>query len=260
MCMNPGNNNRNGLDSFIERLNKGFGKLLGKKNTPVKPSQTSNATFSIIILFSCLILWGCTGFYFLGENEYGLIFINGKVTDVKKGIRIGITLPYPFGDAEIIDGEVIQLTSLGAASGNSFIVLDKNLSPVSISAKFSYQITDPKKLYLNRLQDQDELNNEIIWQVQSKIANYISSRDINELKNTNFTVLSKEILDQVKTVLDSYGITMVKFVIVNIQEQINQTIIELPKVESTHNNASGEINIKRSVKRQVNRDRNGLDN
>jgi len=224
MFMNPGNikpsppkPKSGGVDNFVERLNKGFGKLLGKKDNSPPPKETSNATFSIIILGSCLLLWLCTGFYFLGENEYGLILINGKIVDVKHGIKVGLTLPYPLGNVEIIDAAPSKVLTIGDNSTKSFIVLDENLQPVSISAKFSYQIDNPKILYQNHLQDQDAFDTEILWQVQSKIRDIMATRSISELGSTNFTVLSKEVLGLLGPTLASYGIIFNKFTIVSIQ-------------------------------------------
>lgn len=222
--MNPGNIKPNpqkpksgGVDNFIERLNKGFGKLLGKKDNSPPPKETSNTTFSIIILGSCLLLWLCTGFYFLGENEYGLILTNGKIVDVKHGIKVGLTLPYPFGNVEIIDAAPSKTLIIGDNSAKSFTVLDKNLLPISISAKFSYQIDNPKILYHNHLQDQDTFDTEILWQVQSKIRDIMATKSISELEATNFTVLSKEVLGLLSTSLASYGVIFNKFTIVSIQ-------------------------------------------
>jgi regulator of protease activity HflC (stomatin/prohibitin superfamily) len=256
--MNLGNNkpNPNGLDNFIDYINRGFGRLLGKKNQPIEPKETSNATFSVIILFSCAVLWLCTGFYFLAENEYGLIFINGKIVDVKHGIKVGMTLPYPFGDIEIIDGAPSKIITIGANPANAFIALDKNLIPVLITAKFNYQITNPKKLFLNHLQDQDEFENEILWNVQSQITSFIAKKDITELKITNLTVLSNEISKQLDLILDSYGITMPKFVILSIQQQNKQIIVSLPK--SVSSGVKSEIVGPRNFSREVNRDRNWI--
>ena len=223
--MNLGSNRPNsskskpgGIDGFVESLNKLLGRLLGKKDNSPPPQQTSNAAFSIIILLSCLLLWFCTGFYFLGENEYGLILTNGKVVDVKHGIRVGFSLPYPFGNVEIIDATLVKAMTIGDTSANAFTVLDKNLLPVLVSAKFSYQITDPKILYKNRLQDQDAFDTEILWLVQSKIRDTIAPWSASELKAANFTVLSNEISDKLNSILVSYGISLNKFTITNIGE------------------------------------------
>ncbi|HLX54185.1 MAG TPA: SPFH domain-containing protein [Aquella sp.] len=222
--MNPGNTKpktpkpkSGGVDNFVERLNKGFGKLLGRKDNSPPPKETSNAAFSIIILGACLLLWICTGFYFLGENEYAIIQTNGKIADVKRGIKVGLTLPYPFGNVEIIDALPSKLLTIGDNSTKSFIVLDENLKPVSISAKFSYQIDNPKVLYQNHLQDQDTFDTEVLWQVQSKIRDIVATRSISELGAANFTVLSKEVLGLLSPSLASYGIILNKFTIVSIQ-------------------------------------------
>jgi regulator of protease activity HflC (stomatin/prohibitin superfamily) len=227
MYMNRGSNRSNlpkskpgGIDGFVENLNKWFGRLLGKKDNlpPPQPQQTSNTTFSIIILLSCLLLWFCTGFYFLSENEYGLILANGKVVDVKRGIRVGFSLPYPFGNVEIIDATPIKAVAIGDTPANSFTVLDENLLPVLVGAKFSYRITNPKILYQNRLQDQDAFDTEILWQVQSKIRDAIALKSSSELKSANFTVLSNEISDKLNSILVSYGIALDKFTILSISQ------------------------------------------
>ncbi len=218
--MNPGNNKYTlpksklgGVDNFVERLNKGFGRLLGKRGHSLPPKQTSNATFSVIMLVACLLLWVCTGFYFIGEKEYGIILMNGRVVDVNKGIKVGITFPYPFGDVEIIDVAQGNVTTIGESGAKPLLVLDQNLSPVSISAKFSYQIYDPKILYQKHQQDQDTFDAEVLWQVQSQIRDVIAKKSASELKATNFTVLSNEISSLLNARLALYGITLNKFTI-----------------------------------------------
>jgi regulator of protease activity HflC (stomatin/prohibitin superfamily) len=233
MFMNPGNIRprpprlkSGGVDNFVERLNKGFGKLLGRRDNSPPPKETSNATFSIIILGACLLLWLCTGFYFLSENEYGLILTNGKIVDVKRLIKVGLALPYPFGNVEIIDATPSKVVTIGGNLAKSFMVLDKNLLPVSIGAKFSYQIDNPKILYQNHLQDQDEFDTEILWRLQSKIRDIMATKSISELGTTNLTVLSNEISGLLAPTLASYGITLNKFAIVSIQNPNSEQSLE----------------------------------
>lgn len=273
MFMSPGNNKprspgvkHGSVDNFIERLNKAFGKLLGKKdNTPLPPpKQTSNAIFSIIILSSSLLLWLCTGFYFLDENEYGIILTNGKIADVKHGIKVGVTFPYPFGNVEIIDATLHPVIAISNDKGvdKPFTVLDKNLLPVSINAKFSYKITDPEILYKNRLQEQVSFDDEILWQVMSKIRYAIAMKSLEEIKTTNFTVLSNEISDSLNLALVSYGIKVDKFTIVGIDEanlavsSESQVVIPLGQIESAGIKESGEMSQGgRIFTREVIRDR-----
>ncbi len=265
--MNLGNNRSKpsvsksgGIDGFVENLNKLLGRLMGKKDNspPPKPEQTSNTTFSVIILFSCLLLWICTGFYFLSENEYGLILNNGKVVDVKRGIKVGFSLPYPFGNVEIIDATPIKAVTIGDTPANSFTVLDENLSPVLISAKFSYQITNPKVLYQNRLQDQDDFDTEILWLVQSNIRDAITLKSSSELKSANLTVLSNEISGKLSSVLVSYGIVLDKFAITGITSSGTDTSSknQAKDLESNEINKSVD-NRSRSYTRDVVRDRGG---
>jgi regulator of protease activity HflC (stomatin/prohibitin superfamily) len=223
--MNHGNNKHQSgkvkpgkIDNFVDHLNKGFGRLLGKKdNSPIPaPNQTNNITFSIVILCASLLLWFCTGFYFLDENDYGLILRNGKVVNVKRGIKAGLTLPYPFGNVVIIDAAPSKMLSISDSPNTSYNVLDKNLQPLFINAKFSYLVTNPKILYQNHLQNQDDFDDEILWQVQSKIRDILAARSITELKSNNFTILSKELVTKLNSSLKSYGIELNKFTIQSI--------------------------------------------
>lgn len=214
----------NSVDKLVERFNQGLSRLLGKKDkNPTPPPQTNNITFFWIVVACCVFIWLCTGFYFINKNEYALIFINSKIVDVKHGVKVGFVLPYPFGDVVVINGAASDVLTIGNSAANSFIVLDKNRSALAIKASFSYQVTNAKTLYLNYLQaeaqNRDNLDNEIMQQVQNKIRAFVASRDIAELRSGSYAALSSELAGILTISLNSYGITLNKFNIINFVEQ-----------------------------------------
>ena len=90
---------------FTERLNKRIGKLLGKKlNTklPNTDDTIKNWSFVLVTFFSVLLLWGISGFYYLEENQYGLISQNGAFQKTVVGPDAGFFLPYPFSQTQYL--------------------------------------------------------------------------------------------------------------------------------------------------------------
>lgn len=263
MYMNRGSNKPqpNSIDEFIYRLNKRLGRVLGKANNPRQPQQSSsNKAFIVVTLLSGVVIWLCTGFYFLTENEYGLELINGHVTEVKRGLQIGFTFPYPFGDIKVIDVVPDQLIQIGMNPANLFTILDKDMLPVNVEAKFSYQITDPKTLYRNHIQNQDEFDDEISWVVQSYIRRIIASKSFDELKDTNFTVLARGVIADLTPELAKYGVALTKLDIISINSasdvsESQTVVVPLQQVNSEEAKTTANSSDIRETGREVNRDR-----
>ncbi|MFN7094526.1 MAG: SPFH domain-containing protein [Burkholderiales bacterium] len=220
--MNHGNTNRSNdnLDEFIERLNKKIAKLLGKQDKQPPTGKTTNLAFALIILLFSLVVWLLTGFYYLGENQYGLVLTDGRITKVVKGLRVGFTLPYPFGGIEVLNAGVSDLLTVGTASDNAsnYMVLTKDLFPIAVEAKLAYQITDPKTLYLNYLQQTDNLNNIVQWQLEQQLHNYIAQKTSSELSKINLTIMANQLREQANGALSKYGVDIVKLAVTSLQQ------------------------------------------
>lgn len=212
--MNRGNTKPNSperIDQLVERLNKKIARLLGKKNrASPPPKKTSNLSFSVIVIVFSLLLWFATGFYYLGENQFGLVLYNGRVVDVIKGIKVGFTKPYPFGDIEIIDASISDFIDLNNIASGNFIALTHDLTAIKVDAKFNYQVSDPVKVFKTTLQKQNNLDNLITWEVQEQIHSYFSKKNRNEIIKSNLTVTANEIKGLVNQKISDIGIKLIK--------------------------------------------------
>ena len=214
--MNPGSTNKpktpTGVDAAVERLNRKIGRLLGKKSNlpPPVPDKTSNFTFISIVIGFTLLLWFATGFYYLPENQYGLVLNKGIVVDVVKGMKVGFTKPYPFGDLAVVDGGVSDFIGVSGITTSQFIVLSRNLTPLDLDAKFSYQVTDPVLVFNNILQKQSNLDNISNWEVQAKLHKYFVDKTSSDILKTNLTVAAGEVKNMANRELAPLGLKIIK--------------------------------------------------
>ncbi len=233
--MNRGNNKKpsSNFDEWVDRINRKLSRLLGKKNDNKLPrNKTSALTFSFIILTSVLVIWCATGFYYLQDNQYGVIVRMGKLSYVVKGIKVGLTLPYPFEQIVVFNGGANNTVKIGdvTADDAKFVVLSKELEPVTISARFTYQITNPEDLYTNYLQEDNDLGEVISWHLKSQIHEYISEKTIVDLKNSNSIVIANELRNLVNDDIESYGIKITKLNIESLYQVNVSPILETQKV------------------------------
>ena len=230
--MNHGNTKQkpphNKIDIVVERINKKIARLMGKKGKLPPQKKTSNVVFSIMVVSFSILLWISTGFYYLGENQSGLILQNGTVTKVVKGIKVGFTLPYPFGNMEVIDtspSEMIDLSKVNLSSVD-FNVLSQDLYTIQAAAKFSYQLVNPQLAFQSVLQKQDNLDSFVAWQVQIALHDYFMHKLNSEIVKANLTVIANDIRDHLNDNLAKSGITLVKLNIYSIRSpQTTHTII-----------------------------------
>ena len=168
-------NNSEKNDDLVEKLNRFFARLMGKKtvNQAPKPNSTipSNRSFILIVAAMVFLLWGLTGVYYIPDGNYGLIFRNGKITHEVKGISLGVTLPYPLSDVETLDATTNNL-SIGKESANLFQLSTKDNYTLQLSGEVAYSISDPQKYYLNYYQETSDLNQKVAWLVMANIQKY----------------------------------------------------------------------------------------
>ncbi len=220
--MNRGNTKQkvphNKIDIVVDRINKKIARLMGKKGKLPPQKKTSNTAFSIIVIVFSMLLWASTGFYYLGENQSGLILQNGSVTNVVKGIKVGFTLPYPFGSMEVIDtspSDIIDLNKVNSSSAD-FSVFSQDLYPIQAAAKFSYQVVSPKLAFQEVLQKQDNLDSFVAWQVQMALHDYFIHKLNSEIIKANLTVIANDVRDKLNTTLAKSGLSLLKLNIYSI--------------------------------------------
>jgi regulator of protease activity HflC (stomatin/prohibitin superfamily) len=236
--MNPGNINPktpNSVDRAVERLNQKIARMLGKNkqvsNIP-EPKKTSNFAFSIMIIGCTIMLWLTTGFYYLGENQFGVILQNGKIVSVVKGIKVGFTAPYPFGNIEVINGDISNFIDLSTLSDSGFSILSRDVAMIKVDAKFNYQVYDPSILFRTVLQKQSSMDNLVSIIVQNELHHYFSNKLKNDILRANLTVLSSEVRDLINARLSAYGIKIVKLNINSLHDVSNPPAALVNNVES----------------------------
>lgn len=205
-----------GIDAFIEKLNNILSMLLGKrKNQPPQknkpPKSVSNIGFGVIVMLCVVLLWIATGFYYIGDNQFGFILHSGKIAKVEYGQAIGLTYPYPFGDVVTLDGVMSDVLNINESDTNPTILLSEDLVPFRVEANFSYKVTDPKLLYIGYIQDPDNWDKQVLWQVQSTLHDFVANSKASLLRTESAAKLSGDILEQLDQSLASYGIIITAF-------------------------------------------------
>lgn len=233
-------------DGLVERLNRVLARLMGKKPAnrapKVAPVVPSNRRFILIVVGMIVLLWGLTGIYYIPEDNYGLIFRNGKITHSVKGMDLGITLPYPLSNVETLDAGINNL-SIGKESGNLFQLTTQDNQTLQLTAELSYTIIDPQKYYTSYYQETSDLNQKIAWLVMANTQKYFLHYNRVELLNASSIVLANEIRQQSTQQLASYGLQLDKFNILTLQ-----SIGNLPSVSAASESSPASQNLPLSAK------------
>lgn len=213
-------NNPEKNDGLVERLNRILARLMGKKpvNQAPKPNSTvpSNRKFILIVIGMIVLLWGLTGVYYIPDDNYGLIFRNGKIIKDVKGVSFGVTLPYPLSDVETLDATTNNL-SIGKESTNLFQLNTKDNYTLQLVGELSYSITNPQKYYLNYYQETSDLDQKIAWLLMANTQKYFLQHTRSELLNASSIVLANEIRQQTEQQIQTYGLSLGKFSILTLQ-------------------------------------------
>lgn len=229
MAMQNKKQHLQGMDATIERMNQKIAKLLGKRHGKLPlnaPQKTTNSAFVVLLLVVFLLLWVVTGFYYLDDDQSGIILSNGRITNVVKGMKVGFTLPYPFGDIVMIDSGISPLMTLnqddiGVAH---YTVLAKNLVPIMVDAKFSYQITAPKLLFLTTMLKDNSVQEMLRWQMQLQFRQYIMQNYADDIAADNLTIIASQLRDSANATLAAVGVKIVKLEISSFAYAPNSTI------------------------------------
>ncbi|TXH59630.1 MAG: hypothetical protein E6Q89_02010 [Bacteroidia bacterium] len=200
--------------TWTDRVNRIIARMLGKRSNFKKPDNldTSSLVFVLTIIFFAFLMWFSTGFYYLGENQFGILQRYGLVQVVVKGVRVGFTWPYPFGGIEIMDSGVSKPLQLGrrGQDNSTYIALSKDQILVAILGQFTYQLVDPKSLFINYYQDQEDFDNLVRIVILAQLHQYIIQYNFNDLIEGNLTVIAEEIAKKSNALLHKYGITLVR--------------------------------------------------
>lgn len=238
-------NNSERNDGLVERLNRFLARLMGKKpvNQEPKPSSNvpSNRRFILIVIGMIALLWGLTGVYYIPEDNYGLIFRNGKIVQDVNGVSIGVTLPYPLSDVETLDATTNNL-SIGKESTNLFQLSTKDNYTLQLVGELSYSITNPKKYYLNYYQETSNLDQKIAWLLMANTQKYFLQHTRSELLNASSIVLANEVRQQTERQIQAYGLNLSKFSILTLQNITAST--ESSAENETNASSNGSLNSK----------------
>jgi hypothetical protein len=218
------------FDERVERLNKKLARLLGSNNHHHKPRipngipKTNSVIFWLLIIVLSLFLWCSTGYYYLTDNQYGVILVNGRVHKVVKGMSLGITLPYPFGEMEIIDGNASSLLNLAGdgAPDNNYLGLTKDGVMAAVSAQFSYAVVNPYAFYLVGADVSNNLDEMVRLNLQIILHNYLVKNNYNDISHANLTILANTVKEQSDKKLAAFGVALVKL---NVNKLSNGSVI-----------------------------------
>ncbi len=246
-----------GIDRVVERLNQKIARILGKNGGHKQPlpKKTTNFTFSIVIFCCSLILWITTGFYYLNEHQFGIVLNLGKIASVEKGIKVGFTAPYPFGDIAVLSSDVSNFIDFSNLSQTTPTVLSRDLGMIKVDGKFNYQIQEPSLLFQNILQKQNNMDIYVSILVQNELRNYFSKKLESEILKENLTIVAGEVKDGVNQKISAYGIKIIKLnisslkdyqvksesrVVMNVSESIPLTNRLLQSANEYHQNTISE--------------------
>jgi hypothetical protein len=221
------------IDKIIDSLNHKIGKLLGAKHNNLSIKPTNNLKFSIIMLIVCLVLWLTTGFYYISDSEFGLILYNGKIHDIVRGVKIGLTLPYPFSSVIGISATNTPNMNLTQIIPNNYNTLSKNLVPFRINLEFNYQVINPRKVF-NQILNDDNMDTLVSYQLQNNLHNYIANLSASELTNINLTIMAQDIKQNLNKNLNNYGLQINKLNIIEFESIANN-------VNNSNNNTQPSI-------------------
>lgn len=215
------------MDEKVDKLNAKIAKILGKRNNKQKnhtqnPQKhddndlISDFTYIIVTLLCLLILWIATGVYYVNVGTTAIIYNRGSVSEVINGPKFGVTLPYPFSDVDVVDTTVSDMLNL-ANSDVNYSAITKDGLTINLFTQFSYQLTNPLKLYSSYLVNTDNIENIVRYETQYVLHNFISQTPYENLEKSNLTLMGNSIKNMVNSVLAPSGVEVVKVNISKLQ-------------------------------------------
>ncbi|MBY0379804.1 MAG: hypothetical protein K2P99_05330 [Burkholderiales bacterium] len=229
------------MDDKIEKINQKIARLLGKKVND-KPNFNNNhddeegiggGVYFFITVICFISLWISTGVYYINDGYYGVVVTNGSVKQVITGPKIGITLPQPLANVQIIDSMVTEMKPLtidGLNETNYKTLTQDNISLV-LQGYYAFQIADPLKIYNTLVLDKLTIENTVRLNILSILHTFIANQSYANLHTANLTIISNQIRQQTNKNLANYGITITK---ININK--------ITALDITKGLASGQVN------------------
>ncbi len=252
------------MDEKIDKLNARIAKLLGKRDNKQKlpnkqksPNQSplnnddyhivNDSAYLIVTLISLIVLWFATGIYYANDGTTAMVYNSGKLTAVVKGPKLGITVPYPFSDIDVVDTRVSDMINLSSNGINYNSITQDDVS-INMFTQFSYQITNPVKLYANYVIDQNivgdvmgkNIENMVRYEIEFILHNVIVAQTYETLASANLTLLGNTIKDMVNSQLSKSGVEVAKVNITKMQQvesvnvaSINKSLKSKPETQSS---------------------------
>lgn len=220
-------------DGIVDKLNRVLGRLMGKKKTRSVPENNkqpvgvpSNLRFLLIICSMLFVLWGLTGAYFIPDASYGVVLNNGKISKIVKGMKAGLSLPFPFSDVITLDGSVDTVKFGKSAESDPYQVLTADNQQLEISGEISYHIQNPQKYFLNYYQETSDLDQRVNWLCKTMIQDYFLHNTSSVVLHNSNAVTGNEIRQATDKILNNYGLSIDKLSISSVKKiQIESSTI-----------------------------------
>jgi membrane protease subunit HflK len=214
------------MDDKIDKLNRKIARLLGKKGN-AKPLENnnsnnggngnndggviSNRTYAIVMLMCVLLLWLATGVYYVGENTYGLVMVDGQIKKVVTGPAVGVNMPIPLGGVVLVDGAATSMKGIGLSEMNGgYVALSKDLVPLELVGQYSFKVVNSQLMYNNLEITPQNIENTVKFNLLAATHRVLAKQDYASLKMANLTILAKDIVDNANNQLIKDGLTLVK--------------------------------------------------
>lgn len=219
--MNHGNTeDKLTASSRLDRLNDFFGRLLGKKSTlkPQLPQEIpSNNRFILMLLTMVGALWLLTGIYYVPEQSYGIILLDGKVNKVVSGVAVGLSAPYPFSD-EINLTAGTNYFSMGKAA-DKYYISSRDQHSLAYVLEVGYKINDPRRYYLADYQENANLDQQVAGIVAAQLQAYASLYSSQQLLHDSSIVIANEVRRLSQVELTPYGLALDKLNLISLQNK-----------------------------------------
>ena len=208
------------MDDKIEKINQKISRLLGKKANH-KPNFNKNhddedlvgsRVYFFITVVCFMFLWLSTGIYYINERYYGIVVTNGSVQKVITGPKVGITLPLPLGNVQVIERESTDMKPLTVDGFNDtdYKNLTKDNITLALQGQYSFQIVDPLKIYNTLALEKAMIENTVRLNILSNLHSFIANQSYVNLHTANLTIIGNQLRKQVNKSLANYGIMVTK--------------------------------------------------
>jgi regulator of protease activity HflC (stomatin/prohibitin superfamily) len=214
--------NHGKTESGLDRLNRRLAKLMGKRDNKPSPAPKipSDGKFAGIMLILLVCLWGLTGIYYIPVNSFGIISLNGQLKQIKSGVALGMTLPFPFSDIIVLDADNIEIKVTNATTSHttpSLMAWSKDNQQLSLAVAAQFRLTNPQYYFSNYYQETSSLNSKMNALLASVIMNYLSKQTLATSLAQNHALLANNIQQLAMPVLANYGFSLTKLSVQSVE-------------------------------------------